>query len=113
MTLSKNFLIVTAKLLTGGLQYCMFKFVLKHKCDAGDGKGQLSQRLKAHRDDVIKPSLKRWLEGQDPGVFAFMKGEKSAERQFAEITALFDTAVKEEFAGAFPPLRRDMTLVAG
>jgi hypothetical protein len=57
--------------------------------DAGDGKGPLSQRLKAHRDDVIKPSLKRWLEGQDPGVFAFMKGEKSAERQFAEITALF------------------------
>jgi len=57
--------------------------------DAGDGKGPLSQRLKAHRDEVIKPSLKRWLEGQDPGVFAFMKGEKSAERQFAEITALF------------------------
>lgn len=39
MTFSKNFLIVTAKLLTGGLQYCMFKFILKHKCDAGDGQG--------------------------------------------------------------------------
>jgi len=57
--------------------------------DAGDGKGRLSQQLKAHRDEIIKPSLKRWIEAQDPGVFSFIKSVKSVEQEFAAITALF------------------------
>lgn len=35
-----------------------------------------------------------------------------SDADYAEINALFDTAVKEEFAGSYPPLRRDMTLLA-
>lgn len=34
------------------------------------------------------------------------------DADYAEINSMFDTAVKEEYAGAFPPLRRDLTLVA-
>lgn len=35
-----------------------------------------------------------------------------SDADYAEITGMFDTAVKEEYAGSFPPLRRDMTLLA-
>lgn len=34
------------------------------------------------------------------------------DADYAEVTAMFDAAVKEEYAGSFPPLRRDLTLIA-
>ena len=34
------------------------------------------------------------------------------DEEYNEVTAMFDTAVKEEFAGSYPPLRRDMGLIA-
>ncbi len=36
-----------------------------------------------------------------------------SDADYAAITGMFDTAVKEEAAGSYPPLRRDMTPVAG
>lgn len=35
-----------------------------------------------------------------------------SDDEYAEVTAMFDTAVKEEAAGAFPGLRRELKLVA-
>jgi len=47
-------------------------------------KGHLSESLKNYRDEVLKPALVRWIESQDPGVFAFLKtGHTAAELQVA------------------------------
>lgn len=63
--------------------------------DAGDkthttgvhlAKGRLSDALKTFRDETLKPALVRWIEAQDPGVFAFLQsGQSAADLQVAAI----------------------------
>jgi hypothetical protein len=49
-------------------------------------KGRLSDALKTFRDDTLKPALVRWIEAQDPGVFAFLSaGQSAADLQLAAI----------------------------
>jgi hypothetical protein len=49
-------------------------------------KGRLSDALKTFRDDTLKPALVRWIEAQDPGVFAFLQsGQSAADLQLAAI----------------------------
>ena len=59
--------------------------------DAGDTKnGPLSKALKEHRDNGIKPSLRHWIEAQDPGVFSFLQSGPSVADQHKAVTALFE-----------------------
>lgn len=63
--------------------------------DAGDkahttgvhlAKSRLSDALKTFRDETLKPALVRWIEAQDPGVFAFLQsGQSAADLQVAAI----------------------------
>lgn len=47
-------------------------------------KGRLTETLKAFRDETLKPALVRWIESQDPGVFAFLQaGQTAADLQVA------------------------------
>ena len=49
-------------------------------------KGRLSDALKTFRDDTLKPALVRWIEAQDPGVFAFLQsGQSAADLQLAAV----------------------------
>lgn len=49
-------------------------------------KGRLSDALKTFRDDTLRPALVRWIEAQDPGVFAFLQsGQSAADLQLAAI----------------------------
>lgn len=56
---------------------------------------------------IIGVSSARQLEASFPGFEANL-----SDAEYAEVTALFDTAVKEEAGGAFVGLRRDLNLVA-
>ena len=59
--------------------------------DAGDTKnGPLSKALKEHRDHRIKPSLRHWIEAQDPGVFSFLLSGPTVAEQHKAVTALFE-----------------------
>lgn len=56
---------------------------------------------------IIGVSSARQLEASFPGFEANL-----SDAEYVEVTAMFDTAVKEEAGGAFVGLRRDLNLVA-
>lgn len=56
---------------------------------------------------IIGVSSARQLEASFPAFDVTL-----SDAEYAEVTGMFDTAVKEEAGGAFAPLRRDLDLVA-